>query len=57
MNESLFQPFGLEVDLSTYIILYILFSLLISLFVKCALISFPLHTSIACQTLTYYKID
>ena len=47
-----FQPFGLEIDLSTYIILYILFSLLIPLVVKCSLISFPLHTNIACQTLT-----
>ena len=34
MNESLFQPFGLEIDLSSYIILYILFSLLIPLVVK-----------------------
>ena len=42
MNESLFQPFGLEIDLGLYIIIYISFSLLTRLVVGGSLISFPL---------------
>ena len=42
INESLFQPFGPEIDFSLYIIIYISFSLLIHLVVGGSLISFPL---------------